>query len=95
MQVSQLADVVALPLKRGPNLIADLESPLLALAPFSQRRNRRHRASLLHNEQITPGVQINIHMSTSQKTIELIFGEQSMGDRNATPGHCCRFPNYR
>jgi hypothetical protein len=50
MQVSQFAHVVALPLERGADLVTDLDNPLLALAPTSERRHGRDRGAFLHNE---------------------------------------------
>ena len=71
MQVFQLAHIVALRLKRRPNLLADFENSFLALAPTSRRRHWRDRTSLLHHEQITSDAQIHVHMPASQKQLNL------------------------
>ena len=58
------------------NLITDFDDPPFAFTPFSLRRSGRHRISLLHNEQITFGVQIHVHVPLSQSD-ERIACEQN------------------
>ncbi|MGF6307120.1 hypothetical protein ABIB82_007009 [Bradyrhizobium sp. i1.8.4] len=64
LEIAQPAHVVALAVNRSPDLLANLDDPLLALAPFPLRANAGHRKSLSYNEQITPDVQIHFDHAT-------------------------------
>jgi hypothetical protein len=71
-----------LALNRLPDLLAHLDDPLPALAPFSLGADARERKSLFHYEQITPDVEIDFDHVVSQK-LQNIHPEQSAARRNA------------
>ncbi|MCP1842946.1 hypothetical protein ACVIHI_004134 [Bradyrhizobium sp. USDA 4524] len=83
LEIAQPAHVIAVALNRLPDLLANPDDPLLALAPFALSADVRHWKSFFHNEEIAPDVEIHLDHIVSQKA-ESIRSEQSAARRNAT-----------
>jgi hypothetical protein len=71
---SQLPHVVALPLNRRLNLVADFENLLLGLAP-SPRLASGYRKSLANDEQIAFSIQINVEHVLPPSQLNVIASE--------------------